>query len=149
MDLDRPELAARGDFIADNVLLGVLLLAAFLGMQALDRKGLRLANLERPEQGIEVVAGHVADRARAESFPVPPTKGMEAVMVFAIRRRADPLVPVKSRRHGLRGGPAALAAKVAPQEGVGLGHVPDGPVPDILAGLADRVTAMPLVAHLR
>jgi hypothetical protein len=32
---------------------------------------------------------------------------------------------------------------------VGLGHVADGTSSDIFAGLANRIAAMPLVAHLR
>ena len=86
MNLDRPHAGAGGDFVAHDVALGIHFLAAARGAQALDGEVLGLANLERPEHGVQVVAGHVADRAGAELAPVPPAKGMQTVMV--IRDRA-------------------------------------------------------------
>ena len=74
---------------------------------------------------------------------------MQAVMVVAIGRRADPLVPVQAGRNGLRGGPAARAAKVPVQYRVGFGDLADGPRGDVLGDAADRLAAIALVAHLR
>ena len=74
---------------------------------------------------------------------------MQAVMVVAIGRRADPLVPVQAGRNGLRGRPAARAAEVAVQDGVRFEDVANGARSDVLGDAADRLAAIALVAHLR
>ena len=95
------------------------------------------------------MAGHVADGARAERLPVAPREGMQAVMVVAKGRRAEPLVPMQAGRNGLRRRPAARAAKVAVQQRVGFRDGADGPGGDVLGHAADRLAAIALVAHLR
>ena len=74
---------------------------------------------------------------------------MQAVMVVAIGRRADPLVPVQAGRNGLGGGPAARAAEVPVQDRVRLGDLADGAGGNVLGNAADRLAAIALVAHLR
>ena len=95
------------------------------------------------------MASHIADGACAKSLPVAPREGMQAIMVVAIGRRADPLVPVQAGRNGLGRRPAARAAEVPVQYRVGFADLADGAGCNVLGDAADRLAAIALVAHLR
>src|SRR6266446_8948979 len=131
MDFDRSHIAAGGDFVSHDVALGIHFLAAARGMEAFDGEVLGFADLESPKEGVQVMAGHVADGAGPELAPIPPIEGMEVVMKFAKRSGPDPFIPVQSNRDWLARGPAAAAAEVASQQRVSFGHVADGTRPDI------------------
>ncbi len=110
--------ARAGMLVADDVVLRAHLLAAAVGVEALDGEGLRLVDLQAEEARSPRCGTPCRRAARAEVPPVAPTEGVQAVVVLAERRGPDPLVPVQAGGDGLGLGAAAGAAEVAAEERV-------------------------------
>src|SRR5205085_1619950 len=83
--------------------------------------GFCLAQLERPKQCIQVMAGHVAYRSSSKMTPRAPIERMQPIMVFAKWRGAYPFVPVQARWHRFAGGPPTFAAEIAAHHRLDLG----------------------------
>src|SRR5207248_702735 len=76
-------LAAGADLPANVVVLRKHLLAPALLGGAFDSELPCLGELQRPEDAVEEVAAHVAQRAGAEVAPGAPAERVQAVVVFA------------------------------------------------------------------
>jgi hypothetical protein len=121
-----------------------------------------VAQIEGHERQVDIVAGHVAERARAE---VPPSAPVEVVVgrfvlhfalvvdqqgIRADTRRAEPQVPVQvGRRRGGRRTADALRPDRAIGPDMHLGDVAKRARPDRIRVFAHAVVGGSLIAHLR
>src|SRR5207249_1988801 len=73
-------------------------------------------DLERPENSVQDVAAHIAQRAIAEVVPAVPFVRVQVGVVFAERGGADPFIPVQAgwRRYGGRARANAAIGAVGP-----------------------------------
>ena len=110
-----------------------------------------MLQIQRPVGHVHDVASHVAQRARAEVPPSPPTEGAVALAVGPEGSGAEPEVPVESLGDRFRLG--ALRYALGPggpvRPGVDLAHLSDYSGADPLHGAADGLSGVGLVAHLR
>ena len=148
VDFDRSHVATSAELPTHHIVLGILFLAASPGIEALDTEFRRLTKFKSPEEGIQVVTGHVAHRASAELTPGPPTEWVQAVVKVALWGRPQPLVPMDPTWHRLTDRATTAPAKVSPQKSMYLGDFSDRASPDILAHLTNVFAKMALVAHL-
>src|SRR6185369_5490765 len=100
------------------VALGIHLSAAAFGLKAFDGEPFGFADLEGPEDRIQIMTGHVADRTRAEISPVAPIERVQIVMILAKWGGPDPLIPMQAGGDRFTGWPAAVAAEVTSEQGV-------------------------------
>src|SRR5258708_2238669 len=105
-------------------------------------------DLEGPEDAVQDVAGHVAERAVAEVIPAVPLVRVQVAMVFSKRRRADPIIPVEARWRRNGGRARACAAVRAVGPAMGFGDLSDASGPDEFTKTPVTVLAMTLVSHL-
>ena len=119
--------------------------------------------MQRHVRRAEDVAGHVAERARAEVIEAAPREGLIKVRTPAIGLgasahgewtllgHAEPQVPIERRRHRLflRDFGDALRPQRAVAPCMDFRHVADLAVPNDLGALASAFVRVALVAHLR
>jgi hypothetical protein len=97
IDLHRPHALARRYVPANAAAQGIALVAAAPVEFHFDAGG--VPDLECPENAVQNMAGHVADGAVAEIVPAVPLVRMQVGVVVAIRRGANPIVPMQSGGH--------------------------------------------------
>src|SRR5262249_10589499 len=140
-------ITARGNVPTDATAKGVPLIAA--AAELFDFDAGRVPAFERPENPIEYMTAHVADRAVAEVVPAMPFVRMDVIVKVAIRRRTDPFIPVQSSGYGFRRRAWTFASIRPVSPAMRLGHLADHAGPNVFAQLAITFLAMALVAHLR
>src|SRR5215471_13841436 len=97
-EAQRRHIAPGVEIVMDDLGLGVGFIVA-IGGTRLDAH--RHFQLHDPKDRVVAVAAHVAKRAATEIDPSAPGKGQVRMMEGALRRRAEPEVPIEALGHGL------------------------------------------------
>src|SRR5262249_6843836 len=125
-----------------------------VGIDGSDRRcfdGRWLAQIQRPHRGIEIVAEEIADGRGAKIPKVAPANRIKRSAVSTRLARAEPEIPVHARGSCFVWRPPSEALVPACGAGPGMdfSYIPDGPIPNNLASLPDKIARVSLVAHLR